>query len=850
MIRSSLFVLICLLQAVYATSQLSQKDTLIAKRLPGFADSVSMPFSLKYKASSSKQFFWGKHYRKEWGTTMNFPILDMKTYKGGLTPDKLGGGHQSKSLRVIGGDGKEYVLRTVEKNLDLLIPEGLKGTFINRAANDQLSMIHPYGAMILAKLSEKISILHVNPEIFFVPNVAELKEFRDTIGNKLCYFEERPSGQGWEHTTLAGNADEIENTEKLLEKFAKDTKYRMDQKELLKVRLLDMMVNDFDRHEDNWTWAKFEKDSITLYRPFAKDRDQALSKVDGLVMHFIAMPWALRPLENMTRKVKDVLGENFAARNLDRQFLNQLTKEEWQETISNIQSALTDDVIKDAVDVVPAEINKYSGDFLTKRLSERKNSLSQYGMKYYRKLNKYVTIAGSAKDENFNIVFLQDALSVTGMDEENDTFYHRVFYPDETKEVNIYGLESKDQFTISGNAKNKFKVRIIGGEETDKYVSGRTGQGKKIRIYDVQDSIDVVGKEYRINRNEDTLYQYKRDATKYDWYMPFIIPGYNPDDGVYFGIGFKYIKQKWGKTPFGWEQSFRVEATTATGFIGFAYKGLFKHTFGKWDLDLLAIYRGPKFVFNYYGSGNETELLVNHKAYYRTGIKALSISPGISRETDHISVRLSLDYDEVRVLKTPEKYISSDLSDVDADVFTRKHFGGLSGVFNFSSADAKKNPTKGWSIETGFKYLDNLDKSSSLLNLRGSVAFYKSLGRSLVFAHRTGAATNFGDYDFYNANTLGRSENLRGFWRYRFSGRTSFYQNTELRMSLSKRGNFGMLGFFDDGKVWVKDEDSKTLHLGYGGGFYFIPFNALGINISYARSKETSMILLKTGFLF
>ena len=849
MIRSSLFVFICLLQAVCAISQLSHGDSTVHKQ-SGSVDSVRMPFSTKYKASGSKEFFWGKHYRKEWGTTISFPILDMKTYKGGLTPDKLGGGHQSKSLRVIGGDGKEYVLRTVDKNLDVLIPEDLKGTFLNRAANDQMSMIHPYGAMILAKLSEKLSILHVNPEIFYVPNVAELKEFRDTIGNKLCYFEERPSGQGWEHTLLAGNADEIENSEKLLEKFAKDTKYRMDQKELLKVRLLDMMVNDFDRHEDNWTWAAYKNDSLTVYKPFAKDRDQALSKVDGLLMHFIAMPWALRPLENMTRKVKDVLGVNFAARNLDRQFLNQLTKEDWQETISTVQSALTDDAIKEAVDVVPAEVNKYSGDFLSKRLSERKDNLSQYGMKYYRKLNKYVSVVGSAKDEHFNIVFLEDAMSVTGLNQKKDTFYHRIFYPDQTKEVNIYGLESKDEFTISGNAKNKFKVRIIGGEETDTYITDRIASGKKVRIYDVQDSIYVNEKNYRVNRNEDTLYQYKRDRTKYDWFMPFIIPGYNPDDGVHFGIGFKYRKQKWGKSPFGWEQSFKIEYATQSGFVGFGYKGLFKHVFGKWDMDLVALYRGPKFVFNYYGTGNETELLVKDKTYYRTGLKALSLNPGISRETDHVYVRFSLEYDEVKVLKTPGKFISSDLAEVDPRIFTRQHFAGVRGDWSFSSVDIKKNPTRGLNIEAGFNARDNLDKTSSYLNLRGSFSFYQSLGRSLVFAHRTGAATNFGDYDIYFANTLGRSENLRGFWRYRFSGKTSFYQNSELRLSLSKRGNFGMLGFFDDGRVWIKDEDSKTFHVGYGGGFYFIPFNALGINLSYGRSEEVSMIMIKTGFLF
>jgi hemolysin activation/secretion protein len=332
--------------------------------------------------------------------------------------------------------------------------------------------------------------------------------------------------------------------------------------------------------------------------------------------------------------------------------------------------------------------------------------------------------------------------------------------------------------------------------------------------------------------------------------MPFIIPGYNPDDGLHFGIGFKYKKQKWGKAPFGWEQSFRIEYATQSGFLGFGYKGLFKHVFGKWDLDLIAMYRGPKFVFNYYGTGNETELIVNDKTFYRTGLKALSFNPGITRETNHVYVRFSLEYDEVKVLKTPGKFISSSFAEVDPRIFSRQHFAGVRGDWSYSSADVKKNPTRGVNIEAGFNGRDNLDKTSSYLNLRGSFSFYQSLGKSLVFAHRTGAATNFGDYDIYFANTLGRSENLRGFWRYRFSGKTSFYQNTELRLSLSKRKNFGMLGFFDDGRVWIEDEDSKTFHVGYGGGLYFIPFNNLGLNLSYATSKETSMILIKTGFLF
>src|SRR5438045_372163 len=48
---------------------------------------------------------------------------------------------------------------------------------------------------------------------------------------------------------------------------------------------------------------------------------------------------------------------------------------------------------------------------------------------------------------------------------------------------------------------------------------------------------------------------------------------------------------------------------------------------------------------------------------------------------------------------------------------------------------------------------------------------------------KAGAATNIrNDYEFYQANTLGGPTNLRGYPRTRFAGKTSFYQNTKLRL--------------------------------------------------------------------
>src|SRR5262245_55345480 len=75
---------------------------------------VTMAAGNQYKASGWKSLWWGKHYRKEWTTPVSFPVLHLATFGGGLKPVKVGGGHQSKTLRLLSADGKEYVLRTID----------------------------------------------------------------------------------------------------------------------------------------------------------------------------------------------------------------------------------------------------------------------------------------------------------------------------------------------------------------------------------------------------------------------------------------------------------------------------------------------------------------------------------------------------------------------------------------------------------------------------------------------------------------------------------------------------------------------------------------------------------------
>ena len=119
------------------------------------------------EAGAVKRFLLGDHYRKEWATPVALKVLDMDSVAGGLTPLKQGGGHQTKSLRLKGADGKEYVLRSVNKDPSKAIMAELRGTFAEDIVQDQISSANPYAPMVVASLASAAGIFHSTQYIFF-----------------------------------------------------------------------------------------------------------------------------------------------------------------------------------------------------------------------------------------------------------------------------------------------------------------------------------------------------------------------------------------------------------------------------------------------------------------------------------------------------------------------------------------------------------------------------------------------------------------------------------------------------------------------------------------------------------
>jgi hemolysin activation/secretion protein len=97
----------------------------------------------------------------------------------------------------------------------------------------------------------------------------------------------------------------------------------------------------------------------------------------------------------------------------------------------------------------------------------------------------------------------------------------------------------------------------------------------------------------------------------------------------------------------------------------------------------------------------------------------------------------------------------------------------------------------------------------------------------------------------------------------RFAGDRSFYNNNEVRMKLFNIKTYlfpaemGIHGFFDTGRVWVKNDPSTPTgtsnewHQGYGGGLWLSPFAKAVFSLDLSRSVEEELLpFVRFGFMF
>ncbi len=851
-------------------------ETAFAEQLP---DSICTVASTRYNISEAAYRWLGKNYRDVWETPVKAEVFDIGTKKGGLKILQRGGGMQTYSLRLEDTDGKQYVLRSIDKYVEPVIPTGLRNTFAVDIVQDQISASNPYAAPVVAALAEQAGVYHTNPEVLYVPDDPRLGIYRLDVAGKLFLFEERPAGDRSDVPSFGGS-EKIVSTAKVIEKITASPNYRVDAKFVLRARLFDIVIKDWDRHEDQWRWAAFEQNGKTVFKPIPRDRDQAFFVNEGIVPWIAARKWLLPRIQGFTEYTENIDGLAFNARYFDRTFLSGNSWEEWLRQIDSLKVLLTDNQIDSAMLAFPKEVYPLCAPQTAHILKARLKNLEPMARNLYLSLAKEVSITGTNEADLFEIKALSDtALQVSGFElkpngKKGQRFYHRTFFSSETKKIHLYGLDGKDRFDLGGNYKGKIELNIIGGKNNDEVSVSKPSSLKNFSVYDKKNTeiAPEIARKLKTHYDPEAL-KYNREDFKYDVVYPGIYSGYNPDDGIFLGGGPIFTKYSRYR-----QQRYEIFGNYAFANKAFNLRFASQNSFPlrRLDVNFNLDYNSPGYAGNFFGLGNETrwEVPKSEKEFYRLRMRSYSAQLDFIKWLDADKIHKAgpgVLYSYADTEETAGRFIAqagNGLTENDlatnayTGVYLKYELNTLAGMQKKTEeefAGSSVFPSRGMQLKTRASYFTGLnEQSNNFVKLSGDWATYLSFAQRpwVVYALRVGGEKLFGDYAFHQAAKLGHTENLRGFRETRFYGDASFYVNAEIRIRMKQfqtyllNGTAGVLLFNDTGRVWLEGEDSNRWHNGTGLGLWFSPFDMAVVSVSYAASRDDKLFNFSFNYQF
>jgi hypothetical protein len=801
-----------------------------------------------YKAGSLHRLFFGEGYRSLWQAAIEVDVLDLDTFAGGLQARKKGGGKQTHSLTFESRDGREWKFRSIDKDPSAVLPEDLRETFVDALVQDQISAAHPLGPLMVDPLADSLGILSAKHRLVLLPDSERLGVFRKEFGGTLGFIEEKiraedPVTPGFEgfHKLL--------DTVELWKRLGEHPEEKVDAKALLRARLFDIFINDFDRHKDQWRWAR--RRGTQLWQPVPEDRDQAFVSYSGLVMSLVR--FSQPRLVDFRANYPGIFGLTWQGRFIDRRHLSELEWKDWEEAIRFIQSHITDAIIDDAVERLPEEYRQITSGRTAAALKGRLRQLPKVARRFYEQLAQDVEIHGSDKAEMVTIRPPGDGpIQVSMTDMDGKPIFVRSFDPEETRSIRLY-LYGGDDRVVREAGTRGVTIRVIGGKGEDTLDDSKAGgtrfydEGVKSRV------ISGAGTSVHTGKYEtplDSAGNPNRDWGRQRFFRPWLSAG--GDLGVFLGGAMRFTTYSFRHHPYA--QTHVLGAGYATGFQGYRaqYNGEFMRESGTAGFQIHA--RASELdLIRFYGLGNETKA-EGPESYFELRQKQFSLSPQyrVSLGPLDLSVGALMQY-----TKEPDR--------PSLAAATRPYgFGGFGKIgprldVEIGPARAAAKRASSGRLQFGGSFFP---KAWSVTHSFGEIhgeasAFLKApLPLRPTLALRAGGKQVFGRYPYQEAAFLGGADTLRGLRPQRYAGDSSASASAELRLRLGRvrlvlPSDIGVFGLADVGRVFYAGETSDRWHHGVGGGIWLAvlkPENT--ITLALARSEGVSRLYLRAGVGF
>ncbi len=436
--------------------------------------------------------------------------------------------------------------------------------------------------------------------------------------------------------------------------------------------------------------------------------------------------------------------------------------------------------------------------------------------------------------------------------------FEKTFTKKQTKEIWLFGLEGKDEFSMEGKEFNNIKIRLIGGLNQDSYV---IENGKKVKIHDFKsNNILNVDKNTTVllsNDYETNTYNYKKP--NFDEFTGVPLIGYNPDDGIRLGVRLDFTKKGYLGNPFSQKHTADINYYFATKGYELGYSGIVKRAFSHFDLVIDAQATSSNFVQNFFGFGNGTNNDADEFDFNRVRIASYKVSPGLVwQKTKSSSFTGRVNFEAYKVEDTPNRFITSGV--VNDRVFDYQNFAGVGLEYQFKNYDNPFIPSLGMGFQVLGKWNANLgDFSRQVPSAEATANFVFRLTPDAQWILETtikGKSLFSSTYEFYQAANLGGDNDLRGFRDNRFSGKTAAFQGSDLRYAIGKIKNpfapvnYGAFVGFDYGRVWFPSESTSKWHQSTGFGLWLNSSNMISSTLSYFHSSDGGRISFGMKFNF
>ena len=841
----------------------AQAKTRVVQRIG--SDTVVVVPGDMFRAGSLRRSLLGEDWRAEWTTPIKVPVLNLASTHGGLKPTKEGGGMQAPNLRFEAADGSEWTFRMLRKIRTNLAPD-FDHTLIEWIFRDQNAASHPTALMAAAPLLEAARVMHPSPKLYYMPDDPALGEHRATFGGVLGELEEHPSVP--DKGKAFANAQKIIDSDTLLGRINTDPDTRVDARQLLTARLMDLLLGDNDRHPDQWTWARFTDDGNAVWEPIAEDRDKVFVNYEGLLLDISRL--AAPSLVKFRPQYPDPAALSDIAIEFDRRMLGTLDKATWDSVATGLMQRITDPVIDNAVARMPREYAGYSVE-IARALKARRNGLRAVADRYYGELWRVADVHATDADDRLEVMRAGDGLvDVVIQSGDKPPYFARRFYASETKEIRIYLHGGDDQAVINGHARTSIPVRVIGGNGTNtiRDISTVGGHASPTRIYDqgpvndVKYARDTVAEKAGVDMAFNRYFNRRPWVHAYGTLIPPIkdrgsstrpILGIHSHRvlGIYPLVGLTRYQYGFRKVPYAMME--RADFALATSGRMRIRTELDKR-FEESDKHIPVTAHFSQFeVVQFHGFGNDAPDLKG--LFYNLRQKQFEAFPAFGYS---VNPKSEISIGPVVRYTTTDSLANRFITQLNPTGFATFGQAGLQLKMHLDSRyypdtlkprfvfDVNGAGYPGmWSVNTPYEALD------------GSVAafFTIPIGNKPVLAMRGGGRKLWGDFPYFDAAFLGGSETYRVEEKQHWAGDASLFGSTELRVPIAKFPlvlplDVGAIAFGDVGRVYYKGDSPGGWHTAQGIGFW-VGYRDPGTSVTVLlNNRKGRRLYTSFGFAF